>query len=182
VLPTALACAALSAIGQGVATAAASAATPCANADVLVVDEATSELAKRALRCLLNRDRVAHRVRKAKPVAALRRAAQRHGDSMATYHYESHIGRGGTTLRQRARRAGYIRSGQRFVVGETIAWASGVERTANGIFARLMGSPGHKRIVRRARYHDFGVGLALGAPDARANPGLTLVVVFGTRG
>jgi len=172
---------AVAAVPQGGAVAASSSASSCADADLRIVSSATRERARRALVCLVNRDRAARGRRTLRTSTPLGRAAQGHSTSMVRYKYISHTGRDGSNLRQRVARTGYVRRGQTYNTSETITFKTGDVLTARNMFGQLLLSSQHRERVRRTYFRDVGVGLTIGAPTRTNRPGMTLVVVLGVR-
>ena len=84
---------------------------------------------------------------------ALDRAAQAHSDEMAALRYFSHAGKDGSTVGERAKRAGY--AWQR--IGENIA--SGM-RTPDEAVAGWVASPGHCANLMNAGFTEMGSGFA----------------------
>lgn len=91
-----------------------------------------------------------------KPVKSnkkLKRAAGRHARDMANNDYFSHYTRSGKSPGWRIRKAGYRwRS-----YGEDIAAG---QRTPQKVVQAWLDSPGHCRVIMRARYRHIGVGIA----------------------
>ncbi len=160
----------------------AAASSACADADLLIENAATIARARTALRCLINRDRARRDARSVRSHPDLRRVARRHCASLVAHKYVSHVGRDGRTLRERVARAGYIRPGQTFVVGEAITWVTGSAVERDGALPAPAESAERTAIIRRARYRDIGIGIVLGAPRESEDVGVTLVVVLGRRG
>lgn len=85
--------------------------------------------------------------------AALDQAAQAHSTEMAALRYFDHRGRDGSTVGERARRAGYVWQH----IGENIA--SGL-RTPDDAVAGWVASPGHCANLMNAGFTDMGSGFA----------------------
>lgn len=84
---------------------------------------------------------------------ALDSAAQAHSRDMAALRYFSHQGKDGSTVGERARRAGY--AWQR--IGENIAWGM---RTPDDAVAGWVASPGHCANLMNAGFTEMGSGFA----------------------
>jgi uncharacterized protein YkwD len=86
---------------------------------------------------------------------ALDKAAQKHAEDMLARGYFAHESPNGTTVRERAREAGYDWRG----IGENIADGQfSVDEVMDG----WMRSPEHRRNILDKSFTDLGVGLALG--------------------
>jgi uncharacterized protein YkwD len=93
------------------------------------------------------------------PNAALDRAAFAHSSDMAALRYFSHEGKDGSTVGDRASRAGYAWRG----IGENIA--SGM-RTPEEAVAGWIASPGHCANLMNAGFTDMGAGFAQSSDPA----------------
>lgn len=93
------------------------------------------------------------------PNAALDRAALAHSTDMAALRYFSHVSRDGSTVGDRASRAGYVWRG----IGENIA--SGM-RTPEEAVAGWVASPGHCANLMNAGFTDMGAGFAKSSDPA----------------
>jgi uncharacterized protein YkwD len=93
------------------------------------------------------------------PNAALDRAALAHSVDMAALRYFSHVGRDGSTVGDRASRAGYVWRG----IGENIA--SGM-RTPEEAVAGWVASPGHCANLMNASFTEMGAGFAKSSDPA----------------
>jgi len=134
-----------------------------------------------AILCLVNHERKKHRLAPVHLSQPLTRSATAHSEDMAQSKFFSHVGSGGTSLRERVGRSGYLRGG-RDQVAETIAWGAAEFGTPMLLLRSLMGSPGHRRVILGGRFRDVGVGVASGAPFlGSSGDGATLTLVFGRR-
>jgi uncharacterized protein YkwD len=134
-----------------------------------------SEAGEHATRCLINRARDAHGLRRLAVNAPLALAAGRHALDMVERDYFDHTSPGGSTPAQRIWRAGY--RGTR--IGETIQFAIGRGATAEGAVRGWLDSPPHRRILLDSSFEDIGVGIAQGRPLRRGGAGATAVVDVG---
>lgn len=150
----------------------------CADATVVAADARAKARARRAVLCLLNRERVTRALPALRWSRSLATAAQNHTYDMRRRGYFSHVTPESRGPRQRVRRAGY----RGRTVGETLAWGEGPRWTPAQLVADLMRSPPHRRVILHRRLREAGVGIALDAPDpgVRAR-GVTLTVNFGRR-
>ncbi len=146
----------------------------CAAADARAADAAQHA---RAVRCLVNAERVRRHLPRLRADGHLADAAAAHARDMVRRDYFDHTGPGGSTPERRVRSAGYaFRS-----LGETIAWGSGSYGTPASTVARWMASPPHRRILLESRLRDIGVGVARGAPAPDGGGGLTVVADLGRK-
>lgn len=162
-----------------VSTPAAEAAAACPNARV-AYDAAPAE-ARDALLCEIARTRERRDRGRLQGDRRLKRAAGRHAADMVRRGYFAHDSPGGGTLRDRLRRAGYVRSGCSWRAGEVLAWGTGSRSTARSTVRAWLRSRSHRRIVVSRRYDEVGVGLRAGTPRSGGESGVTVVAVLGDR-
>lgn len=175
--PALLACIAL------VMPASASAAAPCANADIMP-GAANIASVKKATLCLLNAQRTSRGLSRLSPDHQLARAAQRYSATMVSQRFFGHVSPSGSTLSSRVRGGtSYLRGRIRsWSLGENLAWGSGARATPREIVRSWMNSPGHRRNILDRRFRQIGIGVATGAPDAvGGRPAATYTTNFGTR-
>src|SRR4029079_4350655 len=80
----------------------------CANTS-LRPTRANLELVRAAVLCLHNRERARHGLPKLRENPLLRRAAERHTDSMVSERFFDHTSPSGSTMVERIRRTGYTK-------------------------------------------------------------------------
>jgi uncharacterized protein YkwD len=97
---------------------------------------------RRALLCLVNRERTRHGRHALPADRRLMRAAGRHAADMARRHYFSHVSPSGSGPTQRARAAGWHGG-----VGEAIAWGCGSLSSPRATVRAWMASPPHRAIL-----------------------------------
>lgn len=85
----------------------------------------------------------------------LEQAAQAHARDMLARGYFAHKSPSGTTVRERARKAGY---GWRSI-GENIAEG---QTSVDEVVTTWMGSPGHRQNILSPSFRDLGIGLVTG--------------------
>jgi uncharacterized protein YkwD len=85
----------------------------------------------------------------------LEKAAQRHAEDMLARGYFAHESPSGTTVRERARKAGYAWN----AIGENIAFG---QTSVQEVIETWMDSPGHRKNILSRNFSELGVGLALG--------------------
>ena len=130
--------------------------------------------------CLINEARSDHGLGALRSTGTLEKAAAAHSRDMVRRDFFAHDSPTGSTPQQRIDRAGYFDGASSWALGETIAWGSGGRATPASIVRSWLGSPGHRAILLDSRYHDLGVGIALGAPGRGG--GATFTGDFGARG
>jgi uncharacterized protein YkwD len=165
-------------LAASAATATSGAAAACPNADQPAASATVSQLAA-GVRCLLNEERAGAQRSPVSASSRLATAAKGHAVDMVARHYFAHTSLGGATFVDRIRRAGYLPSRGQWSAGEILAWASGPLATPRGIVDAWMASPEHRRILMDPGFSDVGVGVAVGAPEASADPALTVDADFG---
>lgn len=146
---------------------------PCAGANLMLSPKRMGE-ARRAVLCLLNRQRAHHGLRPLAANAALARAARNHSLDMVRHRYFEH-----GAFVSRIVRAGYLNGYRSYAVGENIAWGAGTSQTPAVMVREWMHSPPHRANILSRSYHQIGVGIALGTPTGYA--GGTYTTDFGSR-
>jgi uncharacterized protein YkwD len=108
---------------------------------------------RRAMLCLVNRERVRAGLSPFRPERHLARAASRHAADMARRHYFAHVSPSGQNPLSRVRAAGWHGG-----VGEVLAWGCGRRSTARATLRAWLNSPPHRAILRgSARAAGVGV-------------------------
>jgi len=130
--------------------------------------------AAKSIRCLINRRRGQHDLRRLDADDRLDRAAQRHTRFMRRHGCFSHRCQGEPSLRRRLERVHYIEPGLRsWSYGENIAWGSRGLGTPKQIVSAWMHSPGHRHNILDRSFRDIGVGFVRGTPsNPNANGGI----------
>lgn len=77
--------------------------------------------------------------------------------------------------------AGYAKKNDGWTLGENLAWGSYQLATPRSIVRSWMHSPGHRANILSADFHEIGVGVVVGAPEAGFESAATYVTSFGTR-
>jgi uncharacterized protein YkwD len=142
---------------------------------------ATLSRARHATLCLINRARAQHGLGKLRRAALLDRAAAAHSRDMVRRDFFSHNSPGGSTPSQRIDHTGYLNGAHSWAIGETIAWGTGRLATPASIVRGWLHSPEHRAILLDGRFHDLGIGVAVGAPS-EGGRGATFTGDFGARG
>jgi uncharacterized protein YkwD len=158
------------------------AASSCADADVVPTPD-TLDDARRATRCLLNRERAKRGLPALRAGASLGRAAQRHSRSMTGRHYFGHVEPDGDTLVDRVRATSYLDGASSWRLGETLAWGAAQRGAPAAIANALMRSDEHADIILTASFRDVGVGVVPETPLRVGwdGPAATYTAVFGVR-
>jgi uncharacterized protein YkwD len=106
---------------------------------------------------LLNDVRHAHGLSILESSSALRASAREHSADMLRHGYFEHNSPG-EAFDKRIRR--FLASP---LVGENIAWGTGIYGTPEGIVNLWMHSPPHRHIILMASFHRVGLGIATGS-------------------
>lgn len=136
------------------------AARACANADTPPAEATRSEM-RRAVACLIRRERVARERRAVTPNRALRRIAQRHSATMVKTNCFEHRCPGEASLPRRIERSGYVGPGDRYGYGEI----TGCALTPRKMVAEWMDTTVARRTILKRRFRDLGVGVVREAPE-----------------
>jgi uncharacterized protein YkwD len=151
----------------------------CANVDV---EPAANNLdvIRAAVLCLHNRDRAARGLPALKENPKLRQAALGHSGDMVQQRYFAHDTPSGVGMLDRVKRAGYLRPGRAWSLGENIAWGTGNLATPAEIHKAWMNSAGHRANILRRGFREIGIGIVLGNPAASpSDEGATFTADFG---
>jgi uncharacterized protein YkwD len=157
---------------------AAAVAPSCANADLSPAPGNLDEISDATL-CLLNAQRIQ---RDRRPLAANRKlatAARGHVRDMLERSYFSHDGLDGSAFVDRIRATGYISGASDWLVGENLAWGTGVLATPREIMKAWMASPGHKANILERDYREIGIAVVPGNPVQTDGLGATYGTEFG---
>jgi uncharacterized protein YkwD len=144
-------------------------------------DQANRAQVAQATLCLVNEQRRGHGLHTLRPNRRLAAAARRHSRDMVRRGYFAHTAPGGTTLVDRIRHSGYLRSAGRWHLGEDLGWGSGPDSTADAIVRAWMQSPPHRKAILTAAFREAGVGVVLGVPVPGGGSGATYTLDFGVR-
>lgn len=137
---------------------------------------------REAVLCLHNRDRAAAGLPPLKENAKLRKAAVGHSDDMVSRRYFEHDEPDGDGMVDRIKRAGYVRPGDAWSLGENIAWGTADLATPAEIHKAWMNSAGHRANILRRSFKEIGIGIVLGNPSVSpADAGATYTADFGVR-
>jgi uncharacterized protein YkwD len=151
----------------------------CATASAATAG-ARAPQAARAVRCLVNAQRVRHGLAPLHPSRRLRIAAERHGADMVGHGFFAHVSPFAGALSDRARRAGYLSGARDWALGENIAWGEGDLASPAAIVDAWMHSPGHRAVILDRDFTDVGVGAVPGVPVQSDLGGATFVLDAGS--
>ena len=160
------------------ASASASAATRCEGAPAAAAAARALSPSREAILCLVNVERGERGLPALRANDDLERAAQRHSADMVERHFFDHDSPGGTSVRERVERTGYLRGARRWSLGENIGWAARSISSPAGMVKAWMESPGHRDIILTRTFREAGVGIAMGVPTGRG-AGATFTMNFG---
>jgi uncharacterized protein YkwD len=164
------------------ASAASASQVACDGADEAPQPE-TLARARAATVCLINAERAARGIRALTENPEMARASERYSRRMVRRRFFDHVGPHGDTVVERLRAVGYLHldPSARWAVGENLAWGRRASGTPRQIVRAWMQSPGHRRNILSRRYHEVGLGIALGSPvQGGSDPAATYTTAFGT--
>ena len=151
--------------------------TGCARATKPVREIADPQLRK-AMICLMNKERSRHARPRLKPSRALEEAAQTHTDKMVETECLRHVCGNEPDLEKRLRRAGYLEGARRWQFAEN----TGCGLTAEAMVANWMASTYHRLNILDMKFLDLGVGVSDGQVKRRCKPGYgTFTAIFAYR-
>jgi uncharacterized protein YkwD len=156
------------------------ATTTCASGSMAAVGAPAMDVG-RAVRCLVNQQRVEHGLKPLRPSRELRLAAEAHGGDMVSHRFFAHVSPIGGAITDRARRSGYISGRSDYTLGEDIAWGEGELSSPQAIVTAWMNSPGHRAVILEPGFRDVGVGVTSGVPLESRLGGATFVLDVGSR-
>jgi uncharacterized protein YkwD len=142
---------------------------------------ASRQMVARATLCLMNAERRGRGLRPLRLSPPLSVAARRHSRDMVHKRYFSHTAPNGSSVVQRIRRSGYLRSAKRWSVAENLGWGSAGEGSAGAIVRAWMNSAPHRKAILTQSYRDAGIGVVRGVPTGLPSSGATYTVDFGVK-
>jgi uncharacterized protein YkwD len=170
----------LIAAGPGAGTAAANG--PCNKWGDKESNEITVGHARKAVLCLLNRERHSAHLPKLDRDKRLQRAAQRHNNYMQNHHCFSHECAGEATLEGRLHSVGYLVSGlSSWSYGENIGWGGGGLGTPESMVRAWMNSSEHRANILSRTFRDIGIGYSKGTISSGHTNGGVFTTDFGLR-
>ena len=130
-------------------------AASCANAEA-PAQELQRKALRKAMTCLINKERKQRDLVKVSKNRQLKRAAQRHTNVMVKTDCLLHECPGEPGLEERIRRTGYLDGARRWAFAEN----TGCAVTAKAMIARWMDSDFHRGNILRRKFRDLGVGVS----------------------
>jgi uncharacterized protein YkwD len=180
--PLATAALAAALIAATACPATASADPPACPSSTIAVADLRSDQIQSSLTCLINETRTTAGLPPVRGVRTLTTAASYYSAWMVLGRYFSHRGAAGSTVTSRLEFFGYLRPGERFIVGENLIWATGPEATPEAIVESWLESPEHRVNLLRPGFRDLGVGVRHGTPiDPYDADGVTVTTDYGAR-
>jgi uncharacterized protein YkwD len=150
---------------------------PCSGAEQPAEQASAKELRK-AVRCLINRERAERDLGPLARDRSLKRAAQAHTKTMAATDCLAHECAGEPDLEQRLRRAGYFDGTENWRFAEN----TGCGLSAEAMVANWMATDFHRVNILERSFDELGVGVAKKRVKGRCEPGFaTFAVVVGWR-
>ena len=174
----ALICALLVAVGPAAGRADASSA--CQRFGDVPAYKLRNGPARKAVVCLLNKERKSRGLSKLDSDRKLQRAAQKHNDRMVEKGCFAHECPGEASLEQRLRSVDYLRGGlTRWAYGENIAYGEKGQSTPESMVKTWMNSSGHRANILNPLFREVGVGVTDGTPYSRRAKAGTYTADFG---
>jgi uncharacterized protein YkwD len=99
---------------------------------------------------------------------------------MVAHRYFAHASPGGERFGGRIARSGWMRGRRWWLIGENLAWGSGLRTNPVSIVRAWLRSRTHRHVLLDPRFHVVGIGIADGTPVAGPHTGLTYTTDFGS--
>ena len=164
----------------GPAAPSAGAAGPCNKWGNKESNEITVGHARKAVLCLVNRERNSRGMGKLDRNKRLQRAAQNHNNVMQNKRCFSHECPGEASLVGRLQRVDWLTGGvNAWAAGENIAWGSGHYGTPRNIVQQWMNSSGHRANILSSRFDEIGIGYSKGTISNKGANGAVMTTDFG---
>jgi uncharacterized protein YkwD len=178
-LPIVLALALLAALALS-APSPAAAASPCKTWGKTAPDQLRNGQARKAVLCLVNKQRHQAGLPALDRNKKLQKAAQRHNERMDGTGCFSHECPGEAALDTRLDE--YLAGGlSAWGIGENVAWGAGELGTPESIVKAWMNSPGHRANILSHDWHEIGVGFSVGSPSSGHSDAGIYTTDFGLR-
>jgi uncharacterized protein YkwD len=134
---------------------------------------------RKAITCLVNKERSRRDRHVLRPNRRLERAAQHHDDAMLAQDCFRHRCKGEPGFNHRVRKSGYTRGERAYGFAEDL----GYENTPRQMIGRWLHSPINRHRMLHRDFRDIGVGVGWGAPVAGRDDSRfeTYTIVFGWR-
>ncbi len=147
------------------APAPAAADSPCKEWGKTGPEELENGQARKAVLCLVNRERDQRGLPNLDRNKKLQKAAQRHNERMDGTGCFSHQCPGEAALQTRL--DDYLSGGLRaWRIGENVAWGTGGSATPESIVKAWMNSPDHRANILSRDWREIGVGFNEGSPSS----------------
>lgn len=158
----------------------ADAASPCVRWGKTNPAKLSNPEARKAVLCLVNKQRTRHGLSKLDRDRDLQKAAQNHSEWMKNHGCFAHECPGEKTVQQRLAGVGYLISGLlRWAYGENIAYGEDSAGTPKKMVQAWMNSSGHRANILNPSFRDLGVGFVRGTPNDPNEVGGTYTTDFG---
>lgn len=135
-------------------------ARDCPNADATVPKASKGEM-RRAVGCLIARERAKRERHRVGPNRALKRVAQKHSAKMVESNCFEHQCPGEAKLAKRIEKSGYVGPGDRYGYGEI----TGCGRDPRTMVEEWMKNRVARRTILGRKFRHVGIGVVKGAPE-----------------
>jgi uncharacterized protein YkwD len=144
---------------------------------------ANSPAVDAATACLINRVRVANRLRPLHVNRYLQGVASGQVGEMVRWNYFADVRPSGQTPGRLIASSRYAIRAASLSTGQNIGWATGAYTTPANMVATWMSSPPHRAVILAGDFHDIGVGVAPTLPSVlqHGRLGAIYAVEFGAR-
>ena len=158
----------------------ASAQSACKTWGKMAPDQLRNGQARKAILCLINKQRHQAGLGSLDRNKKLQKAAQRHNERMDGTGCFSHECPGEAPLDVRL--DDYLAGGlSAWGIGENVAWGSGDYGTPEAIVQAWMDSPGHRANILSRDWREVGVGFSVGSPTSGNSASGIYTTDFGLR-
>jgi uncharacterized protein YkwD len=137
--------------------------------------------ARRSLLCLLNAERRAKHLPALRVNRRLLEAAERHSHSMVKRRFFSHVEPGGSSMVDRVRASGYLRTARSWSIGENIGYGATRASSPAEMTRAWMASSPHRANILTRKFREVGLGIVSGTPARGGPAGGTYTTEFGHR-
>jgi uncharacterized protein YkwD len=152
----------------------------CSDADVQPSPDNLGHISD-VIFCLMNAMRAGAGVPPLREQDQLAQASAGHSQDMVDHKYFAHDSQDGGDVVARLTDVGYIPATGEWVVGENLAWGSGVLASPAALVNAWMNSPPHRENLLSPDFSEVGMGVVYGTPSSDASDGVTVTTDFGTR-
>jgi uncharacterized protein YkwD len=160
----------------------AASASPCSRYGKDSPRQLSKRQARMAVRCLVNRKRQNHGLKRLDKSPRLKRAAQWHTGYMQDHRCFAHECPGEPSVLGRLKTVNYIVGGlSAWLYGENIAYGESRTGTPKAIVRAWMHSPGHRYNILNRQFRQIGIGFSRGTPPEPGAGGSTITTDFGMR-